>query len=158
MFRGRYQHTIDPKGRLGVPARFRDALAQYDGALVVVPKDPSREVHPLEEWQRIETKRREQSIFNPEVRELGRLYISRAKDVTLDAAGRVLIPPDAREQAGPSKEVTLVGGGLPQFEGWGRSRVGGYERTRAGPLPALVVRASGLGGEAVTVPGSSEGA
>src|SRR5438445_711686 len=96
MFRGRYQHTIDPKGRLSVPAKFRDALAQYDGALIVVPNDYCLEVHPLEEWQRIETKLREQSIFNPEVRELSRLFISRAKDVTLDAAGRVLIPPDAR--------------------------------------------------------------
>ena len=53
MFRGRYQHTIDPKGRLSVPARFRDALAQYDGALVVVPNEHCLEVHPLEEWQRI---------------------------------------------------------------------------------------------------------
>jgi len=52
MFRGRYQHTIDPKGRLSVPARFRDALAQYDGALVVVPNDHCLEVHPLEEWQK----------------------------------------------------------------------------------------------------------
>ena len=146
MFRGRYQHTIDPKGRLSVPAKFRDALAQYDGALIIVPNDYCLEVHPLEEWQRIETKLREQSIFNPEVRELGRLYISRAKDATLDAAGRVLIPPDVREQAGLSKkEVTLVGGGLPQFEVWDRSRFDEYERTRADRLPTLFERLSGLG-------------
>jgi MraZ protein len=146
MFRGRYQHTIDPKGRLSVPAKFRDTLAQYDGALVVVPNDYCLEVHPLEEWQRIETKLREQSIFNPEVRELGRLYISRAKDATLDAAGRVLIPPDVREQAGLSKkDVTLVGGGLPQFEVWDRSRFDEYERTRAERLPTLFERLSGLG-------------
>src|SRR5437667_12242386 len=113
MFRGRYQHTIDPKGRLSVPAKFRDALAQYDGALIVVPNDYCLEVHPLEEWQRIETKLREQSIVNPEVRELSRLFISRAKDVTLDAAGRVAIPPYARDQAGPSREGRRVGGGRP---------------------------------------------
>jgi len=145
MFRGRYQHTIDPKGRLSVPAKFRDTLAQYDGALVVVPNEHCLEVHPLEEWQRIETKLREQPIFNPEVRELGRLYVSRAKDATLDAAGRVLIPPDVREQAGLSKEVTLVGGGLPQFEVWDRSRFEEYERTRAERLPTLFERLSGLG-------------
>jgi len=145
MFRGRYQHTIDPKGRLSVPAKFRDTLAQYDGALVVVPNEHCLEVHPLEEWQRIETKLREQSIFNPEVRELGRLYVSRAKDATLDAAGRVLIPPDVREQAGLSKEVTLVGGGLPQFEVWDRGRFEEYERTRADRLPTLFERLSGLG-------------
>src|SRR5215831_14568713 len=121
MFRGRYQHTIDPKGRLSVPAKFRDTLAQYDGALVVVPNEHCLEVHPLEEWQRIETKLREQSIFNPEVRELGRLYVSRAKD------------------------ATLVGGGLPQFEVWDRSRFEEYERTRAERLPTLFERLSGLG-------------
>src|SRR5215510_11983075 len=135
MFGGRYQHTIDPKGRLSVPAKFRDALAQYDGALIVVPNDYCLEVHPLEEWQRIET----------EVRELSRLFVSRAKDVTLDAAGRVLIPPDVREQAGLSKEVTLVGGGLPQFEVWDRARFEEYERTRADRLPSLFERLSGLG-------------
>jgi MraZ protein len=145
MFRGRYQHTIDPKGRLSVPAKFRDALAQYSGELIVVPNDYCLEVHPLEEWQRIETKLREQSIFQPEVRELSRLFISRAKDASLDAAGRVLIPPDAREQAGLSKDVTLVGGGLPQFEVWDRARFEEYERTRADRLPSLFERLSGLG-------------
>ena len=56
MFRGRYHHSIDPKGRLSVPAKFRDALAQYGDNLVVVPNEHSLEVHPLEEWQRIEEK------------------------------------------------------------------------------------------------------
>src|SRR2546422_8882518 len=123
MFRGRYQHTIDPKGRLSVPARFRDALAQYDGALVVVPNDHCLEVHPLEEWQRIETKLREQSVFNPEVREVSRLYISRAKDASLDAAGRVLLPPGGRGQAGGAEGGALVGGGVPPGGGWGPRRV-----------------------------------
>ena len=87
MFRGRYQHTIDPKGRLSVPARFRDALAQYGESLVVVPNEHSLEVHPLEEWQRIEEKVNSQSMFSPDVRKLSRLYISRARDITLDAGG-----------------------------------------------------------------------
>ncbi len=70
MFRGRYQHTVDPKGRLSVPAKFRDVLAQYDGNLVVVPDGECLEVHPLEEWQRMEAKLREQSRFSAEVREI----------------------------------------------------------------------------------------
>jgi MraZ protein len=146
MFRGRYQHTIDPKGRLSVPAKFRDALAQYDGALVIVPNDYCLEVHPLEEWQRIENRLREQSVFTPDVREVSRLYVSRARDVSLDSAGRVLIPPDVREQAGLSKkEVTLVGGGLPQFEVWDRDRFEEYERTRADRLPTLFEKLSSRG-------------
>src|SRR5262249_43520487 len=146
MFRGRYQHTIDPTGRLSVRGKCRDALAQYGGAQIVAPNDSCLEVHPLEEWQRIETKLREQPIFPPGARELSRLYISRAKDVTLDAAGRVLIPPDVREQAGLSKEGTLGGGGVAQVEGWERGRFGGYERARAGRLPAPVGGRAGLGG------------
>src|SRR4030095_1090637 len=109
------------------------------------PNDPCLEVHPLEEWKRIETKVREQSICTPEVRDLGRLYVSRAKDVALDTAGRILIPPDVRDQAGLSKDVTLVGGGLPQFEVWDRSRFEEYERTRQERLPSLFERLSSLG-------------
>ena len=73
MFRGRYQHTIDPKGRLSVPAKFRDALAQYgDHAeqLIVVPNEHALEVHPLEEWQRIEEKLNSQPTFAPERKEV----------------------------------------------------------------------------------------
>ena len=145
MFRGRYQHTLDPKGRLSVPAKFRDALAHYEGGLIVVPDGQCLVVHPLEEWQRIETKLREQPSFNPEVREVSRLYVSRAKDVSLDSAGRILLPPDVRELAGLHKEVTLVGGGLPRFEIWDRTRFEEYERNRSERLPSLFDRLSGMG-------------
>ena len=146
MFRGRYQHIIDPKGRLSVPAKFRDALAQYDGALVVVPNEHCLEVHPLEEWQRIEAWLREQPLFSTAVQELVRRYTSKGKDVMLDAAGRILIPPDAREQSGlAKKEVTLVGGGLPRFEVWDRGRFDEYERTRQERLPSLFERLSSQG-------------
>jgi MraZ protein len=145
MFRGRYQHTIDPKGRLSVPAKFRDVLAQYDGNLVVVPNEHSLEVHPLEEWQRLEEKLSSQSQFARELRELGRLYISRAKDVALDAAGRILLPPDTRKQAGLDKDVTLVGGGRRMFEVWDRQRFDEYERTRGDAMPGLFEKLSVLG-------------
>ena|SRR2546426_1155030 len=145
MFRGRYQHTIDPKGRLSVPAKFRDVLAQFDGSLVVAPNEIALEVYPLEEWERQERKISEQSQFNPEVRKLGRLYISRAKEVALDGAGRILLPPDSRQQAGLAKEVTLVGLGRPFFEVWDRTRFDEYERTNGDGLPSLFDRLSQLG-------------
>ena len=145
MFRGRYQHTIDPKGRLSVPARFRDVLAQYDGALIVVPNENSLEVHPLEEWEHLENRINEKSAFDPEVRKLGRLYVSRAKDVTLDAAGRILLPPDSRQQGGLARDVTLVGPGRKFFEVWDRTRFEEYERTNGDALPTLFERLSQLG-------------
>jgi MraZ protein len=145
MFRGRYQHTIDPKGRLSVPAKFRDAMAQYGEALVVVPNEHTLEVHPLEEWQRMEEKLNAQSAFAREVRELSRLYISRAKDVVLDGAGRILLPPDTRKQAGLEKDVTLVGGGRRMFEVWDRQRFEEYERTQGDALPTLFEKLAALG-------------
>lgn len=145
MFRGRYQHTIDPKGRLSVPAKFRDAMAQYGEALVVVPNEHSLEVHPLEEWQRMEEKLNTQSAFAREVREISRLYVSRAKDVILDGAGRILLPPDTRKQAGLEKEVTLVGGGRRMFEVWDRQRFDEYERMQGDVLPTLFEKLATLG-------------
>src|SRR6266850_7172773 len=94
MFRGRYQHTIDPKGRVSVPSKYRDALAMYDA----------------------------------EVRRAGRLYISHAKEVDLDGAGRILLPSDSRVPVGIVKDVTLVGIGRRFFEIWDRTRFEEYER------------------------------
>ena len=146
MFRGRYQHTVDPKGRLSVPAKFRDVLAQYDGNLVVVPNEHSLEIHPLEEWQRIEDKLNAQPMFTPEVRKLSRLFMSRAKETSVDGAGRVLLPPDTRDQAGlAAREVTLVGGGRKMFEVWGRARFEEYERTQGDALPTLFEKLSAYG-------------
>ena len=146
MFRGRYQHTIDPKGRLSIPAKFRDVLAaQADGNLVVVPNDHCLEVHTLEDWERIEAKLDGQSMFNAEVREISRLYISRAKDVELDGAGRILLPPDSRAKTGLARDVTLVGLGRPFFEVWDRKRFEEYERVNGDELPSGFERLAQLG-------------
>lgn len=146
MFIGRYRHTIDPKGRLSVPARYRDELAKYDGGgLVVVPNEASLEVHPYEAWERLVAAINEQSRFDAEVRRLGRLYISRAKEAELDGAGRVLLPLDSRQQAGLAKDVTIVGVGRDYFEVWDRTRFDEYERSNGDGLPSGFERLSQLG-------------
>ena len=145
MFRGRYQHTVDPKGRLSIPAKFRDVLAGYEGALVVVPNEIALEVYPFQEWERQERRISEQSQFNAEVRKIGRLYISRAKEVELDGAGRILLPPDSRQQAGLAKDVMIVGLGREYFEVWDRMRFEEYERSNGDGLPAGFERLSQLG-------------
>jgi MraZ protein len=145
MFRGRYEHTIDPKGRLSVPARFRDVLARYEGPMVVVPNDHALEVHPLPEWERLEARIGQHPSFSQEVRRLGRLFISRAKEVPLDNVGRILLPPDSREQAGLDRDVTLVGPGLPFFEVWDRRRFEEYERSNGDGLTSLFDRLAQLG-------------
>jgi transcriptional regulator MraZ len=146
MFRGRYQHTIDPKGRLSVPSRYRDVLAQYESpTLIVVPNLVALEVHPLDEWERLEAKISEHSMFDAELRKTGRLYISQAKDVDLDSAGRILLPPDTRERVGLHRDVTLVGVGRKFFEIWDRTRFQEYERTNGDGLASGFERLSQLG-------------
>jgi len=137
MFRGRYQHTVDPKGRVSIPAKFRDVLAQFDGTLIVVPNGSALEIHPFESWQRLESRMHEKSRFDADVRKFGRLYISNAKEVSLDGAGRILLPPDTREKAGLEKDVTVVGLGLDFFEIWDRSRFVEYERTNGDGIEAV---------------------
>jgi MraZ protein len=135
MFIGRYQHTVDPKGRLSIPARYRNVLAQFEGHLVVVPNEKSAlEVYPSAAWERHVAAINDQSVFGPEARRLGRLYISRAKEVELDGAGRILLPPDSRRQAGLAKDVTLVGIGREFFEIWDRARFEEYERENLAEL------------------------
>ena len=80
MFIGRYHHTIDPKGRVSIPARYRNALAQYEGHLIVVPDDDCLNVYPFEAWERLVSAINEQSRFDEEVRKLGRLWISLARE------------------------------------------------------------------------------
>jgi len=109
MFIGRYRHTIDPKGRLSVPARYRDELAKYEGrGLVVVPNEASLEVHPYEAWERLVSAINEQSRFDSEVRRLGRLYISRATEVDLDGAGRVLLHSGSLDDALEGKTIRAL--------------------------------------------------
>src|SRR5260370_33312797 len=146
MFRGRYPGTVDAKGRLSIPAKFRDVLARYEGReLVVVPDGECLEVDALPEGERMEGKLREQSRFNSEGREISRLYVSRAKDVAMDGAGRILLAPDTRKHAGLDKNVTLVGGGLDKLEMWDRARFDEYDRTGARKLASLYDKLSALG-------------
>lgn len=146
MFRGRYQHTLDPKGRVSVPAKYRNALAQFqEPGLILVPNGEALEVHPIEEWARIENRINERSMFDAEIRKIGRLYISRAKEVDIDGAGRILLPPDSRAAGWLEKDVTLVGSGRPYFEIWDRKKFEEYELRNGDGLPAGLDRLAQLG-------------
>ncbi len=139
MFRGRFEHSIDGKGRLSVPARFREALAQrFDGDmnLVVVPNERCLEVHPLSQWEAIEARAHESSLFDERTRDFGRLYVSRARDVEIDT--RRPDPAPARlAQAGGARQGRHAGRrGLGRFfEVWDRRRFEEYERTHRHTLP-----------------------
>lgn len=119
MFRGVTQLSLDAKGRLAMPARYRSGLMSFCEGRLVVTADPSKclLIYPQPAWEPIEQKLNSLSSFDPRTRSLQRLLVGNASDVEMDAAGRILVSPPLRQFAGLSKEVVLVGQGA-KFELW----------------------------------------
>ena len=111
MFRGSFEHTVDTKGRVSVPSRFRELLAErYEGKLVLTMDfDKCIMVYPLEEWERVEEKIKSLPQSQKEVKDYTRFVFSNATECELDKQGRILIPPSLREGARISKSVIVVG-------------------------------------------------
>ena len=114
MFRGINTATIDGKGRMAVPARFREAvLLDSSGELVVTidMRERCLLMYPLSQWEVVQDKLERLSNIGPQARLLQRLLIGHATDLNLDAQGRLLVPSILREYGEISKKVVLVGQG-----------------------------------------------
>lgn len=113
MFRGRYEHTIDAKGRTSLPARYRDALAAMGERRIVLTSalDPCLAALTMPEWTAFEEKLAKAPQFDRAVQRLRRIYVSGAVECEIDDSGRILIPPTLREYAGLTKEVMWAGVG-----------------------------------------------
>lgn len=119
MFKGEYNHTVDAKGRLIVPAKYREALG--DTFVVTKGLDGCLFVYPNEEWENIEEKFHETPLTTKDARKFSRFFFAGAADCELDKQGRILIPSNLREFAGLQKEVVLVGV-LNRIEIWSKER------------------------------------
>jgi len=119
MFRGVTQLSLDSKGRIAIPARYRGELVSKCSGHLIVTADPSKclLVYPQPAWEPIEQRLNSLSSFDSKTRSLQRLLIGNASDVEMDSAGRILVAPPLRRFAGLSKEVVLVGQG-EKFELW----------------------------------------
>lgn len=120
MFRGITAITIDGKGRLAVPMRYRDALCKDDKVSLVVTIDTEEScllLYPGEQWQIIENRLQNLPSFNAAARRIQRLLIGHATDVELDGNGRLLIPTLLRDYAKLDKKVVMIGQGN-KFEVW----------------------------------------
>jgi len=107
VFLGEYQHAIDDKGRLTIPAKFRRPL--LDGLVVTRGLDRNLVIYPMDEWGRLVERVNQLPYGDPEARKFRRLVFSGANDVELDKQGRVNIPTYLLEFARISKEVVVVG-------------------------------------------------
>ncbi len=145
MFRGRYFHTVDPKGRVSIPAKFREVLqSRYDEGLIVANYDHCLVAYPEEEWARLEDKVRQLPSTQLEVRALRRLFFSSGVECPPDKQGRILLPSELRRAAGISKNVVLAGA-VDYFEVWSRERWEEYTASNANFFETMSEKLATLG-------------
>jgi MraZ protein len=109
MFLGQYHHNLDEKGRLTIPARFREALAE--GAYLTQGFDRNLRLLTQADFEAMAEKINRLSMTNPDIRQLRRLIFATASEVQLDRIGRTLIPQFLRDFAGLEGEAVIVGVG-----------------------------------------------
>ena len=111
-FTGEYKYSLDNKGRINIPSKFRSALSKLSNENFVITKgmDSCIVAYPLEEWQiRVESGLRELSSTSSKNRKLVRSITRFANTVKLDAQGRIQITPNLKEYANLEKEVIIIG-------------------------------------------------
>jgi len=109
MFMGRYNHTIDPKGRLSIPSKYREILGEE--FVVSMGMDDCLFVYTDEDWKAFEAKVDSLPLISEEARQFARFFISGGQYVTVDKQGRILVPTELRKAAGLEKDVVLAGVG-----------------------------------------------
>ena len=120
MFRGQYEHSIDEKGRLSIPAKFREILNK-ERTLVLTSFDAYITAFPMKTWRVIEERIRSNPTFKRDMRDFLRLVYSSAEDAVIDPQGRILIPQALRQRAGITREVVILGV-MDQIEIWDKAR------------------------------------
>jgi MraZ protein len=123
MFRGATKVTLDAKGRLAIPSRYRERLVtRADGHLVVtVDRDHCLLIYPLPDWEEIERKLVRLPALNKQTRLLQRLMVGYATELDMDGHGRILLTRELREFAELDRQAMLVGQGN-KFELWNEER------------------------------------
>jgi len=145
VFRGHFRHTIDPKGRLSIPSKFREVLREAGSdRLVMAPNSTALDVYPDDKWRDLEERVAKLPKMDPDRRRFQHVYLSAGLDVVLDPHGRIQVLQDYRERGGLSKNVVIIGM-MDYFEVWDEDRWTIYQREQAGPLDDLRTRLADKG-------------
>ena len=142
MFKGEYNHTIDAKGRLIVPAKFREILG--DNFIVTKGLDGCLFVYPNDEWTRFEEKLKSLPLTNKNARQFTRFFLAGAAACEVDKQGRILLPQVLREFASLEKDVVLVGV-ASRIEIWSRERWDESMNTYDGDMDEVAENMESLG-------------
>lgn len=145
MFLGEHQHTLDVKGRVSLPARFRSVA----GEKLVVAKglEDCLYVYPVDTYREFVGQLLAASDFDPKQRRIRRFFTANAVETEVDGAGRITLPAVMREHAGLAKEIAVVGNGS-RIELWDSARWAVYnaEATASVEDDAEALAAFGLSG------------
>ncbi len=142
MFIGEYKHNLDDKGRLAIPSKFRDALAE--GAVVTRGLDTSLFLFPKEEWDKLAEKLASLPLGQSNSRAFARLMLAGAMDVLLDTQGRVVLPEYLREYAGMKKNIILAGL-YNRLELWDEEKWNIYKKKVEGDADSVAEKLGELG-------------
>ncbi len=114
MFRGINEINLDAKGRMAIPARYRDLLSDHCAGQLVATidiQDTCLRIYPLPVWQELESELEALPSTKPGIRRIQRLVLGYASDMEMDSSGRILLPQTLRKYAGLEKKLVLVGQG-----------------------------------------------
>ncbi len=122
MFRGRFEHTMDKKGRVSIPSGFRvEIQRRSENAPVLTNYQDHLALHPADEWEAKEQELMQMSDLQPEVQAYRRFVVSGATECPIDNQGRILIPGYLREHADLDTKV-VIAGVLDKIEIWNPER------------------------------------
>jgi MraZ protein len=130
---GTHSYQLDPKGRISLPARFREVFA--DGAVLTLGQDGCLFCFPRAEWEARSGEVRGVPLSDTEGRAYARMFFGKAEPVELDSQGRLLVPQRLRTEVGIRKDVVVLGV-FDRMEIWDRSTHERYEQTHGGAYQA----------------------
>ncbi|MBR1883405.1 MAG: division/cell wall cluster transcriptional repressor MraZ [Clostridia bacterium] len=142
MLLGEYNHTVDTKGRVIVPAKFRDDL----GVTFIVTKgfDSSLFIFSKTEWNKFEEKIRSLPMTNPSARSFSRFFLAGANEVELDKQGRINLPQNLLDYAGITKDVVVIGVSS-RVEIWDKAKWENYTSEDNLDVDEIAIQMSNLG-------------
>jgi len=142
MFIGEFQHSIDSKGRLIIPSKFREGLG--DSFVLTKGLDDCLFVYPLNEWKNFEEKLKSLPVSSKDARAFVRFFFSGATECELDKQGRILLPANLREHSKIEKDAVIIGVST-RVEIWSKEKWGKYNSDTNMGYDAIAEKMAELG-------------